>query len=91
MSRYEDAHVLTAPRLEDLRRVASGATRRPDGSRFELQPIRRRWLAQHGYLDVRPAPAESTAEERRACVTVTAKGWKAIAVADDVAREGARP
>lgn len=81
MSNPALADVLTPDRLADLRLIAIDATRR-NGAPWELQPIRRNWLAKHEYIAVRPAPAGATFEQRRACVTVTAKGWRAIA-ADD--------
>lgn len=70
--------VLTPERLADLRRIATGNMRRRDGHVREVQRIRVQWLARHGYIEVRPAPLASTPAERRACVTVTPSGIKAI-------------
>jgi hypothetical protein len=80
--------VLTPDRLADLRRIATGDMRRPDGPPREIQRVRLAWLAQHGFVEVKPSPPRSTPAERRACVTVTAKGRAAIA--EDDARRAAR-
>lgn len=73
---------LTPDRLADLRMLASGATRRPDGRPFDVARGRIAWFARHGYIEVRPAPPRSTPEQRRACVTVTERGCQAIAEDD---------
>lgn len=72
------ARILTPERLADLRLFARGATRRPDGRPFELQRVRLNWLVEHGFLSRRPAPPRSTPEQRRACITVTEQGQRAI-------------
>lgn len=75
-------NVPTPDRLADLRLFASGATRRPDGRPFELQRVRLNWLVKHGYLSRVPAPLAAPREQRRACITVTAQGQRAIAEED---------
>lgn len=88
MSNPALSNVLTSDRLADLRLIAIGATRRPDGSPFEPQRNRLAWLAKHGYITIQPAPPGSRPAQRRACVKVTEKGHRAIA--DDDARQAAR-
>lgn len=80
--------VLTPERLADLRRIATGNPRRPDGQIREVQRIRMQWFARHGYIEIRPAPLASSPAERRACVTVTPLGLQVIA-ADDARKQAA--
>lgn len=79
MSDPKNANVLTRDRLEDLRLIATGATRRADGSIYEPDRNRLHWLRDHGYITVSKVPAGSTPQERRASRGVTEKGRKAIA------------
>lgn len=87
MSNPALSNALTPGRLADLRRVATGDMRRTDGPPREIQRARLAWLARHLYVTVTPAPPRSTPAERRACVTVTERGWQAIAE-DDARRDG---
>lgn len=59
MTRYTDHTTLTAGRLESLRLIVTGATRRRDGSPFVLQRRQLQWFVENGYI-LPPPPRPPT-------------------------------
>lgn len=88
MSRHPNINVLTPDRLADLQAYARG-------EQPELQPLRRRWLVNHGYLELvdPPRPPREALGRQRIMVRrheLTDKGGAAVAAAGE-AEVVARP
>ncbi len=84
MSRAVPPHALTADRLTNLRRIATGVTR-VSGEPWTLSRTQAAWFAREGYLDLGARPAKGDGPRRRNVkrdMTLTDKARKAIAEDD---------